>query len=64
MFDPARSFHSPAVKPSIAHFDAVYAYVFRFDIVSRWLDHAADRALARLRRLIGEALDEQHARPA
>ena len=40
-------------------FDAVYAYVFRFDIASRWLDHDADRALARLRSLIGEAMHGQ-----
>ena len=25
MFEPARSFHSPAVKPSMAHLDAAYA---------------------------------------
>jgi len=45
-------------------FDAVVRFVFRWDIVYRWLVHARAPAAQRFSTLVTEALREQHAQPA
>jgi len=41
-------------------FDAVLVYLFRWDILARWLAYDAERAARRFDRLVSEALGEHH----
>jgi hypothetical protein len=45
-------------------FPAVFAYVFKWDVLTRWLSHNADRAAQRFKQLIDEVIHEQQASPA
>ena len=40
-------------------FEAVFAYVFKWDIVRRWLSHNAEQAAARFSQMVDEVINEQ-----
>jgi hypothetical protein len=45
-------------------FPAVFAYVFKWDILTRWLSRNAERAAQRFKQLVDEVIHEQQDSPA
>jgi hypothetical protein len=45
-------------------FQAVFAYVFKWDILSRWLAHNAEQAAANFKQMVDEVVHEQQPGPA
>lgn len=45
-------------------FSAVFAYVFKWDILARWLSHNAQEAAGRFTQMVDEVIHEQHTSPA